>query len=557
MQLDKLVLDLRPRTNMQALDLGFALLRIAPLQVYWSWLALWLPLMALLTLLACIWPSHSSWLLFVAWWLRPLLERAPLYILSRAVFGENVGWREAVRAWPRQLGGGSIRMLLLRPFMAGRCLRQAIWQLEGARGRIANERYRLISRQNAGSSATMFGIACAHFEAVLQLGVLALIGIFVHQSDVVNPFAVFAVMARDHNSILAILLSYGAFTLGAAIIAPIYTACGFTLYLNRRATLEAWDIEIVLRQIHPPHKRKHGAALAAALLPLLLALTLGAATLLPAPTTQAAPTVDKKVLPATDGNCEAPAFWHDPRDTREADQDANQTALRAEVQSLYQQEDLRSFRCEEHWQLKERSDTPPKKKDEESGSWPGFGLLDLGAGLFKILLIIAALCLAIWFLYHFRNSFAGLLPQRRVAKQAQEVGGLDIRPESLPDDILKTVRQLWQKDEQRAALGLLYRATLSRLVSQNDLHLSWGATEGDCLREARQAHLSQRLGALRWNMTREITDIWLLAAYGQRWPDTDKVMAVCQQWQQAFEVSEETDTKASKSAPALRAGGAA
>ncbi|UUZ49460.1 hypothetical protein LP420_03950 [Massilia sp. B-10] len=44
----------------------------------------------------------------------------------------------------------------------------------------------------------------------------------------------------------------------SAIIAPIYTACGFTLYLNRRASLEAWDLELQLRQItRPAASRAH------------------------------------------------------------------------------------------------------------------------------------------------------------------------------------------------------------------------------------------------------------------------------------------------------------
>ena len=30
---------------------------------------------------------------------------------------------------------------------------------------------------------------------------------------------------------------------------PIYVACGFSLYLNRRTVLEAWDIELVFRRM--------------------------------------------------------------------------------------------------------------------------------------------------------------------------------------------------------------------------------------------------------------------------------------------------------------------
>jgi hypothetical protein len=30
---------------------------------------------------------------------------------------------------------------------------------------------------------------------------------------------------------------------------PVYVACGFSLYLNRRTVLEAWDIELVFRRL--------------------------------------------------------------------------------------------------------------------------------------------------------------------------------------------------------------------------------------------------------------------------------------------------------------------
>ncbi len=30
---------------------------------------------------------------------------------------------------------------------------------------------------------------------------------------------------------------------------PVYVACGFSLYLNRRTVLEAWDLELVFRRL--------------------------------------------------------------------------------------------------------------------------------------------------------------------------------------------------------------------------------------------------------------------------------------------------------------------
>ena len=40
-----------------------------------------------------------------------------------------------------------------------------------------------------------------------------------------------------------------AYFLAMSISEPIYVAAGFMLYLNRRTDLEAWDMEIALRQL--------------------------------------------------------------------------------------------------------------------------------------------------------------------------------------------------------------------------------------------------------------------------------------------------------------------
>jgi hypothetical protein len=564
MQIEKLVLDLRPRSNYQALDLGFSLLRLEAAQTYLSFLALWLPLMAIITLLACLSPTHSTWLILIGWWLRPLLERAPLYVLSRAVFGEKVSWQAAVRAWPSQLAGGWLYLLALRPFLISRCLGQPIWQLEGARGKTAKERYNVISRQGAGTSAGWFGLACVHFEAVLQFGLVALISLFFSENDWVNPFALLLKLDKEVVSISGILLTYGLYTLSIAVIAPIYTAGGLTLYLNRRATLEAWDIELVLRQIQAPGQvhsthalKTPGRALAwltplLPLLPLLLVLQLApqptqaaesasaaaaaastAAASTAAVSTAAASTSAKSV--AGKPACTPPEFWNDPDTERGPDYDAKQTALRQQIREIYNDPDLRSFECESSWQLKPGLFNwdwfKDKKKEERKKVDPWFGFGQLGATLIKILIIVAALALLIFIIWRYRDQFGKWLPQTKAAA-ATEVGGLDIRPESLPKSVTDTVKKLWQQQQRRAALALLYRATLSRLVSEHGLHISRGATEGDCLRIASSER--EQLGSGCWQITQDSTALWLPAAYGEHWPDTDQVWAACTRWDQAF-----------------------
>ena len=53
---------------------------------------------------------------------------------------------------------------------------------------------------------------------------------------------------------------------------------------------------------------------------------------------------------------------------------------------------------------------------------------------------------------------------RRAFVAPTHVRDLDIRPESLPDDIGAAARALWDRGEHRAALALLYRGLLSRLA---------------------------------------------------------------------------------------------
>lgn len=252
MNIHQLQIDLRPKPHAHALDMGFALLRANAAPTYGVWLALWLPCVALCYGLAVCFPDLVSLAFFLPWWLKPLLERAPLYVLSRGVFNDHVTWLQALRAWPRQLGGGWFRLLTWwRLCVPGRGLYQPIWQLEGARGQVAAERRQVIRARRTASAARTYGIVMAHLEIVLQLGFMALIGFFLNAENSGNPFAYFF-DSDNQKSNTMLALSFMVYAIPGAIIGPIYSACCFTLYLNRRATLEAWDIEWVLRHISPP-----------------------------------------------------------------------------------------------------------------------------------------------------------------------------------------------------------------------------------------------------------------------------------------------------------------
>ncbi|HUQ52052.1 MAG TPA: DUF4129 domain-containing protein, partial [Gammaproteobacteria bacterium] len=83
------------------------------------------------------------------------------------------------------------------------------------------------------------------------------------------------------------------------------------------------------------------------------------------------------------------------------------------------------------------------------------------------------------------------------------VRDLDIRPESLPDDVGSAALALWNRGEQRAALALLYRGLLSRLVHVHSVPIRASSTEGECVALARP-----RLAEANARYATRLVDTW-------------------------------------------------
>jgi hypothetical protein len=106
------------------------------------------------------------------------------------------------------------------------------------------------------------------------------------------------------------------------------------------------------------------------------------------------------------------------------------------------------------------------------------------------------------------------------------VQSLDIRPESLPDDVGGAAAALWQRGEHRAALSLLYRGALSRLVHDHAVPIRAATTEGECLALARRA-----LDAGRGEFFARLVRAWQLAVYGARLPPEADALALCRDFE--------------------------
>jgi len=102
------------------------------------------------------------------------------------------------------------------------------------------------------------------------------------------------------------------------------------------------------------------------------------------------------------------------------------------------------------------------------------------------------------------------------------VRSLDIRPETLPTDVGAAARALWDAGEQRAALALLYRGLLSRLVHLHHVPIRASSTEGDCLSLA-----VRHLAPDRQPYVTHLVSVWQRAVYGHHQLDADTVYRLC------------------------------
>jgi Domain of unknown function (DUF4129) len=173
------------------------------------------------------------------------------------------------------------------------------------------------------------------------------------------------------------------------------------------------------------------------------------------------------------------------------------------------------------WQFKrsDEAEHPPSSPDPwllEFARWLAEGgrlLVWLGgAAALAALLVGARRWLAV----------RGDAARRAGARLPSHVRELDIRPQSLPADIGAAVRAAWLAGQRRAALSLLYRGALSRLVHSLAVPIEDASTEGDCVRLARIA-----LPAERSAFVARLVLAWQLAVYGNRSVETAAVLALC------------------------------
>ncbi|EJM31627.1 DUF4129 domain-containing protein [Pseudomonas sp. GM25] len=508
MRLSDATVAIRPRTTWEAMDLGVLMSQQHRRLLMTSWAIVTLPLFAVLSLL--LWDSPSL-AVFIFWWLKPAYERLPLYILSKALFGETPTLKQALRQWPRLLKPQLIASLTWRRLSLSRSFLLPVLQLEGLDGTARQQRLQVLLQRNAGAAQwlTIIGV---HLETALWIGLMVLFYLLLPQQVETDWDWQSLIFAADYEWRWLEHLTNAFYALILAIWEPVYVACGFSLYLNRRTVLEAWDIELVFRRLR---QRLNSSAIG-----LLLVVCL----LLPGvPSVWAAE-------PATAPD--APRLLNQPLTSE---------ASRNSIKSLLEQPPFKNKETVTRYRFGEDPAAAEKTRKGEAPQWLKTLLdwldgrhLDGLAKAIEVVLwgaVIAGIGWLLWRYRDFLQAFVGRrprLPEQTKRPLPQQAFGLDLQKETLPDDIASHAEQLWQT-EPRAALGLLYRALLSHLLHDFNLTLKPADTENEVLARIEQL---QRPDLLTYS--RHLTGHWQNMAYGHRVPAAHLQQELCDGWRALF-----------------------
>ncbi len=186
------------------------------------------------------------------WWLKPMFDRIPLFVLSRAVFGESPTLRATLDA-QRHWGWRAIVPWLpwrRRLHPAGRAMLLPVDLLEGSTGAQRSVRVRVLARAN-GSPNVMLTILGMHFELMLYFSTILVGLMFVpieFMSD--SAKAVWQTLFESPPLWAQALANFNVW-IAMTVIEPFYCRRRFrlVLLLNRRMQLEGWDIELKFRRI--------------------------------------------------------------------------------------------------------------------------------------------------------------------------------------------------------------------------------------------------------------------------------------------------------------------
>lgn len=498
MNIERMTTELRPRNRWEAIDLGFTMARQWFLPLWGLWLLLALP-----TFIVASLALPAYWSVFIVWWLKPLFEQAVLYYLSHSLFGEYPSFQHIRKQLWQIIKPQLWQSLSFRRLSLARSFNQPTAMLEQLTGQRRRQRLEVL-HHNQRNVSQWLTIVSVHLETTLYLSLFAALLILIPEEQ---DFFDWADFLEGNNLPLQHLANLSYF-IGISLIAPFYVAAGFALYLTRRTELEAWDIELSFKKLS--HRHQQGKQL----LSWVAVSCISAGLLCAASYPSSSYALDK-------------------------------ASAKASIEEVMQRDPFGKI---EHYQTWQPIQQTPEEIDEEwldkikaffeslfdGAEWLGDAAPVLG-NIFKALLWIGLGLLAAYLIWRFTHWLDWLgLPQFKPSQRKRppppsKLFGLEVNADSLPEDVVGEVHKLLQQQQWRAALALLYRASLIQLIHLHQLDIPESATEGEC-----QRLVHEHRPDTEFNYFARLTRQWLLLAYAHETPKIDELTQLCQQWPQFY-----------------------
>lgn len=490
MQIEKMTAALRPRSGWEAIDLGFTLARVW----FWRLWLLWLvPALVISMLSALLLYPYSGFITILAiWWFKPLYELPLLFYLSRVLFGEFPSFDDIRKSYFSIVKTQLLAVLTLRRFSFTRSASNPVHMLEGLSGAERKERLQVL-HTSCGNSAVWLAIVCFTFEFVLWFGMITLIDLMV--PDELELPGLEEILFTDGVGLS--FLSLVLYVLAMSVIAPFFTASGFALYLSSRTQLEGWDIELSFKNMINRISLQKGKDLVAVLI-IVFCL----------PLSQTAECMTKE-------------------------------NSKQQIDEIAASPDFGEIKSENTW--KRRNPLEEEEVTESLSMFEFFG--DLGkwvremaaafAKLIEAVLWIGFISLALWVVHKYTDwlQVFGFLGSRRDEDPVvpETLFGMHLDADSLPDDVAIASRKLIEVKNYRAALSLLYRASLLKLIVNHRLKIAESATENECVELVSRTRPPEE-GLYFY----QLTNFWLKMAYAEEAPGNEDLFSLTEQWGQIY-----------------------
>jgi hypothetical protein len=517
--LDQVTIEIRPRPAWEAVDLGVLMAR----RWWWAMMKIWFIVSFPFFLLSLLFPQHNLiWAMIFVWWLKPVYERPLLYFLSHAVFNEMPDLHSTLKAFPALAFKQIFLSLTWRRLSFSRSMDLPVLQLEGLSGSRRQERLSVLHREDSSPSGWVHFLGFM-LEGFITLGVIGIVWALIPKEINID----WANFFWDSESIVADYITHIIGYLAMWLVAPFYVACGFSLYLNRRIKLEAWDLDIAFRRI--VSKRQVSQSVLSILLMLGVFFSIDA---------QRPVYADEDPVYKTDTIVESEVLGEAT--------DLDRNSAKQSINELLQQDEFSNKEKVNRLRLKN-----PDEEDESAFiKW----LLDLLEGsegkaiglgqVFELLLWLLVIGLIVLLIYRYRHWLSAQFVRVGAAPVIKEkpvtLFGMDVRQESLPDDVNAAAMKLLHAGDKRAALALLYRASLAHLIFTG-VNIEDGFTELECVQtmkmdlptliKTQEDHIYM---ASRIDYFSRLTSVWRRLAYGHLFPDEQELLQLCSNWNQCW-----------------------